>query len=413
MAHSDVLIVTWDGGGNVPPALALAERLAARGHRVRVSGPASMDRAVTATGATLVPYRTVRALPAGLRHEDNWPTIEAILNGPAMIDDLLAEHRADPIGTIVVDSMSGAGLAVGEAFRIPMAILVHTLYQPYRSWGPQVVNVRDTREAVGLAAVDRDGFPGVLDRAAAVLAIVPPGLDYPIEHLPANTTYVGPILAPSAAGTATIPGATPAYAAEAGLGGDPVVLITLGSTVQRQEEALRPILEAVAGLPVRGLLTLGGVLDERAIKAPENVDVRGHVPHGSILPGVTAVVCHGGLSTITGTLAAGKPLVVIPQGRDQDMNAERVAATGAGLALPIDASVDQIAAAIRRVIDERAFAMAARAFAATIADLGAGEVATTIVESLGSASASNDSEPEPATRTATATPKAARSVASV
>jgi MGT family glycosyltransferase len=393
MAQGGVLIVTWDGGGNVPPALALAERLTARGHRVRVSGPSSMAEAVAATGAQLAPYRSVRPLTAGLNHESNWPIIEAILNGPAMVDDLLAEHRADPIETLVVDSMSGAGLAVGEALRLPMAILVHTLYQPYRSWGPHVVNVREMRERVGLAAVEADGFPEILDRAAAVLALVPPGFDFPIDRLPANTTYVGPILSPSAPSAPTVPNRRRA-------GGDePVVLITLGSTVQRQREALRPILEAIVGLPVRGLLTLGGVLPESEIEAPPNVEVRGHVPHASILLDVAAVVCHGGLSTITAALAAGKPLVVIPQGRDQDMNAERVEASGAGLALPIDAGVGQIAGAIRRVIEEARFGVAAREWAATIADLGAGAIATMIVEGLGSDGAA----PGPAMRAAATT----------
>ena len=32
---SEILFVTWDGGGNVPPALGIATELAARGHTVR------------------------------------------------------------------------------------------------------------------------------------------------------------------------------------------------------------------------------------------------------------------------------------------------------------------------------------------------------------------------------------------
>jgi hypothetical protein len=35
---SEILFVTWDGGGNVPPATGIATELAARGHAVRFLG---------------------------------------------------------------------------------------------------------------------------------------------------------------------------------------------------------------------------------------------------------------------------------------------------------------------------------------------------------------------------------------
>jgi MGT family glycosyltransferase len=371
----DVMIVSWDGGGNVPPALALAARLHARGHRVRVATSPALRGAVESTGATLVPYVSVAPIPPGVNHEANWPLVEANINGRGIVDDLMAEHRADPIGAIVVDSMSGAGLAVGEALELPMAILVHTLYQPYVSWGPHVVNIQETRVAAGLRPAANEDFPAILARASAVLALVPPGFDLPMDPLPANAHYVGPILQPADArilgAGAMQPLATP---------GKPAVLITFGSTVQRQEDALAPVLEAFSGLPYRGLLTLGGVVPIDAIEAPVNVDVRGHVPHASVLPAVAAVVCHGGLSTIMGSLAAGKPLVVINQGRDQTMNGERVEASGAGLTLPTDAEPAQIGAAVRRVIEEPRFAEVAREWAHRIADLGGGARAVDIVE---------------------------------
>lgn len=34
----DVVFVTMDGGGNVPPMLSVAARVAGRGHRVRIVG---------------------------------------------------------------------------------------------------------------------------------------------------------------------------------------------------------------------------------------------------------------------------------------------------------------------------------------------------------------------------------------
>jgi UDP:flavonoid glycosyltransferase YjiC (YdhE family) len=384
---ANILVVTWEGGGNVPPAMALAERLAARGVRVRVSAPESLRAAVDATGAELVPWRNVRSVPPTSSHEASWPQIDAILNGPAMVEELLATHRADPIDGIVVDSMSGAGLAVAERLGLPTAVLVHTLYRSYTGWGPNVVNIRETRQIVGLDPLAADRFVDrVLGRSAAVLALVPPGFDQddPATALPPNTHYVGPILRPVPAADRS-PDEDPDL--RAALRGDRTVLIGFGSTLQRQRDALGPVLVAMdrlraTGDPVRAILTLGGVLDEAAIAAPPNVVVRGFVDHAALLPGVDAIVCHGGLSTITAALAAGRPIVVIPQGRDQDLNAERVAATGVGVALPPDASAETIGRAIASVLDDPSFAAQAVRFADDITALRRGGLAADLTAAM-------------------------------
>ena len=42
---ADILFVTWDGGGNVPPAVGIAAELRRRGHGVRFVGHAAPARA--------------------------------------------------------------------------------------------------------------------------------------------------------------------------------------------------------------------------------------------------------------------------------------------------------------------------------------------------------------------------------
>ncbi|BEL03451.1 hypothetical protein Q0Z83_016420 [Actinoplanes sichuanensis] len=58
---SDVLIVTWDGGGAVAPALGIASELRDRGHRVRVLGHPSMRARIEAHGPAFHAYRRARA----------------------------------------------------------------------------------------------------------------------------------------------------------------------------------------------------------------------------------------------------------------------------------------------------------------------------------------------------------------
>jgi UDP:flavonoid glycosyltransferase YjiC (YdhE family) len=359
---SRFLIATWDGGGNTPSAFNLGSRLARRGHRVRMIGWKSMAVRAAAAGIEFTPYRSEPPWPAGLSQDDGWDRIEPLLHGLATKADILAEAVAFGPDVLVIDCMLGAGFEAARELRLPTAVLVHVLYSPFvHLWGDGIMN---TSVAGLLAGTDR------------VLALTPPGFDEP-SKLPTNTSYVGPITHPA-----------PGRLAESELElltrpGDPWVLLSLSTTLQRQTEALPAILDAVASLPVRVLLTLGGVVPIEAVAAPPNVTVREYVPHDLVLPYIAAAITHGGMSTITSSLAAGVPLVCIPQGREQPINADRVAATGAGCVVAPEASAYEIAAAVAAALcDERAKA-AARRFAATIAELGAGESATDEVEQLG------------------------------
>jgi UDP:flavonoid glycosyltransferase YjiC (YdhE family) len=209
-----------------------------------------------------------------------------------------------------------------------------------------------------------------LDHSDAVLVLVPPGFDAPCR-IPDNTSYVGPITNPNPPEPLA-----PEDLDQLAEPGDPWALLSLSTTTQRQEAALPGILDAVARLPVRVLLTLADVLPAEAVEAPPNVTVRGYLPHELLLPHMAAVICHGGLSTVTAALAAGVPLLCVPQGRDQPDNAARVVASGVGRAVTADASAAEIADALQALLADSAVAREARRFAEVIAGLGGGDAAT-------------------------------------
>ena len=58
-----VLMVTWDGAGNLPPQRAIARALVSRGHGVRVLAHPSVRRNVERDGVDFVPVE-------GARHYD-------------------------------------------------------------------------------------------------------------------------------------------------------------------------------------------------------------------------------------------------------------------------------------------------------------------------------------------------------
>jgi UDP:flavonoid glycosyltransferase YjiC (YdhE family) len=89
-----------------------------------------------------------------------------------------------------------------------------------------------------------------------------------------------------------------------------------------------------------------------------------------LLQDVDLVVTHGGAGTTFGALAAGIPFVIVPQAADQFLQADRVLAAGAGLAVLPDAATPQaVASAVASVLAEPSFRVNARAVAAEIAAL--------------------------------------------
>ena len=54
---NNVLFVTWDGGGNVPPALGIAAELKRRGNAVRFLGHPSQRQAIEAAGFTVEEFQ--------------------------------------------------------------------------------------------------------------------------------------------------------------------------------------------------------------------------------------------------------------------------------------------------------------------------------------------------------------------
>jgi UDP:flavonoid glycosyltransferase YjiC (YdhE family) len=362
---SRVLILSWDGGGNTPSALNLGARLVRRGDRVRMMSWESMEVRAAASGLEFTTYPSVAPWPSDLRHEDGWDRIAAALFGAATESDVAAEAESFRPDVVVIDCMLTAGHAAARRLDLPVASLVHVRYGPFvHGWGSEVLGTD-----VG----------ALLDATQCVLALQPPGFDPP-ELLKDGATCVGAVLRPGGAETLD-----PVTAALLTAPGNPWVLLSLSTTLQGQAEALPGLLGALESLPIRVLLTLGGVLAPDTVPAPANVTMRGFLSHEAVLPQMAAVITHAGMSTVATSLAAGVPMVCVPQGRDQPLNAARVEELGAGLTVPPDAPPEELAAAVRTVLAESRFRAAAQRLAASAAAVGNGELATDLVQALADA----------------------------
>ena len=127
---------------------------------------------------------------------------------------------------------------------------------------------------------------------------------------------------------------------------DPLVYVTFGSVAPQRDdvfpELFRAVIEALAPLPLRVLVTIGRDRDPAQLGAPPaNVHVERWVPQASVMPHARAMVSHGGTVTMRAGLAAGIPQVVLPLFADQPDNAARVDALGAGIAVEAGAASER------------------------------------------------------------------------
>jgi hypothetical protein len=128
---SEVLILTVDGGGNVPPALALADELGRRGHRVRFLGHPRQAAEIRSHGHGFDPYRHA---PLWSGHDHRSSPRAAVDFLQLVTDrrcrkDLAEQLRRQSADVVVIDAMiPEAGVAAGQ-LGVPHAYLMHTFAQ--------------------------------------------------------------------------------------------------------------------------------------------------------------------------------------------------------------------------------------------------------------------------------------------
>jgi UDP:flavonoid glycosyltransferase YjiC (YdhE family) len=155
---------------------------------------------------------------------------------------------------------------------------------------------------------------------------------------------------------------------------DGFVYLTLGTVVFGATKVLRGALHALSRLDVDVLVALGPG-DPAALGAlPPRVQVANFVPQASVLEHAGLVVHHGGSGTVLGSLAAGLPQLVLPQGADQFANADTLSSLGVARALVGDAvRMAAISAAARDLLNDPEPREIARGVAAEIAEMPAPE----------------------------------------
>lgn len=355
---SGVLLITWDGGGNLPPALGIGRELTRRGVRVRVLGNRVQRDAVVAAGLDFTPFTHgrdhVSAEPRG--------TVDGVLRLVALFADrgIAADARAlladEPADAVIVDCLLWGAMEQLESEGHRVVNLVHSMAGYFD---------RNARGPVGMLARLR-GANGVTAARDAALTLVTTRADF--ETGPrAGETHTGFVW--QGAPVEAVPAPTPR------------VLISFSTTVfPGQRAALQRAIDALADEELEVVVTTGAV-DPAELRASPNATLVQRRDHGELLPSTSLVIGHGGHATTARALSAGIPVLVIPMHplMDQPAVGEAVARLGVGATLPKTASSARIREAALRLLTDDAVRAAARRMGEEARDLDGAVVAADVL----------------------------------
>jgi UDP:flavonoid glycosyltransferase YjiC (YdhE family) len=377
-----LLFASTSGMGHFNPLVPFIDEVLARGDEVLAVGPPKLEPTLAARGHA---YRIGAAPPE-------------------------AEVAAFRARMATASPEEADGMIDREFFgRLCTAAMLPALEEACDDWRPDLV-LHETCEYSSMVAADRRGIPhaqvaiSLARIEASALAHAAPALeaygDHIVDRLKGSgyLTRFPPSVDPSpypvtrrfrepGAAALAAAGDAPAAPLPDWWGGSdaPLVYVTFGTMAGGKpvgDAAYRTALDAVAGLPIRVLLTVGRATDIATLgDIPANVHVEPWVPQADVLATAAAVVCHGGSGTTFGTLAAGLPLVVVPMFADQPANARLVESAGAGLAVPpsgepegrvavpAPADAPRIRRALESVLTDASYRQAAERIAAEMAAL--------------------------------------------
>jgi len=372
------LFIGLDTGGTWKPTLGLAAMLVRRGHWVTVLGSPSMRATTVGAGCSFLALPVeLDEQPGTALEDDHFQSWFEKVCGWTVAAAISPAVEASSADALVIDFLQFNALSAAELIDRPVASVVHfgmTDWGEGEGWEDQVDLLNATRARLGIDALPRvGGMAALWSRPDVALSLLP--AQWTPKPVPGNVITVGPI-APAPRADLAHPLPWPDDDPR------PLVVVSMSSTYMHHEQLLGRVATAVAAEPVRVLLSLAGALLPDQVGVPESVVVRSWLDFDEVLPRTQLLVTHGGMATTTAALSHGVPMLVIPQSRDQHLNAKRVLDGGFGLVRSPESLDGEIQAAVRSLLADDSYRRAAERFGTTLRRLGSGRLAVDRLEQL-------------------------------
>jgi len=371
-----LLWLNWSGGGNLPPSLGVARALSERGHEVSFAGRPEMVPRVKTAGYRAIEITEAYAQMDGYPKGSHLTRMACYLSSPAVEDQLRRIVAAEAPDGLLIDGMFPAALMNANAFGLPHAVFVHSfVFRQLDMWRRIFSTFSTMRQAAGFSALP--SLDELWQPRDLIVSTSHKDFDREAEPGWTNVVHVGPALEDEK------------FAVPTPLPWDeddptPIVLVSFSTGFEQRDVAkVQRALDALADMPVHVVATTGGIVAPNEVAAPANAIVLNYAAHDPILRRASLVMGHGGHGTAMRSMRYGVPMVIIPGlAGDQPYVAAAIAEWRAGLALPGDASTEQMQEAARRVLNDKNFAEAAAERSRMLGQTDGAKAAASKVEGL-------------------------------
>ena len=353
-----ILMVTWDGAGNIPPEFALCQSLVEAGHSVHVLTHDSLRQRVFDIGATFIPlkeagqYDSLTVLSA---EESLQTLIEKVFLSKAFLFDLDKALDSTSPDVVIVDSFMLLELALAKQRNIPTIGFHHSLAE-IAFGGP--LDMFIAKVAFDSIVQEREMSAyetpvQALYEADVILTSTYKEFDLLSAKAPDHLVHIGPLRKKAVLARQLIERKFP---------NRPLVVISLSTSFMDQGELIQRLINSLADLEVEGLVTTGAAISQATLSLPENVAAIEFIPHEAVLPITDLLITHAGHGTVMAGVTFGTPMLCIPMGRDQPQVAARARDLGLAHVCELDASPDVIANKVNAAINDTEMAKNVRLF---------------------------------------------------
>jgi UDP:flavonoid glycosyltransferase YjiC (YdhE family) len=377
------MLFTFAGGsGHFEPLVPIARAAEAAGHTIAFSGEPAMVPTVEAAGFAVfasgpntssTQRRPLLALDAAREDRalrDGYAGRTARGRAASLLA-VCADWRPD---LVVCDEIDFGAMVAAEHLGLPFASVLVIAAGSFVRKELVAERLNELRAEHGLPP---DPDLAMLSRYL-VLSPFPPSYRDPAFPLPATAQTFRPFDLDPAPGNAARPwGTRPSGAA--------TIYFTLGTVFNMESgDLFSRVLAGLRDLPVNLVVTVGRHIDPAEFgPQPPNVHIERYIPQSQVMPHCDLVVCHGGSGSVIGALAHGRPMVLIPMGADQPLNAARCASLGLARVLdPQAATAETVREAAAAVLADHSYRLAAERFRAEIAAMPGPAAAVALLERL-------------------------------
>jgi UDP:flavonoid glycosyltransferase YjiC (YdhE family) len=378
-----LVVATAGAGGDLQPLIGAAIGLRDRGHETAFLGDESVRRSLRGIGleSKLLPReldlgpRLVEAIRDAMETAHG----DAERAGPIVVDRMSqwAREASDPVAEevrsmgpdAIVTSLFGVEILDRVSPPYPWAVVNSTFYV-----GPNPPRPFEKDFAPRAIPLIR-AYAGLLGSASLVLHATDKVFDLGFEGLPPRHHYAGPL------GVWEPPSDPDPWLDEPG---DPWVLVSLSSQLQDDLPLAEAALAALSDRPLRVLLTVGPDRDpDELLPMPGNARAERTVSHSAVLQRGALLVSHAGHGAVMKSLWHGRPMVLIPWGRDQPGVAARAKALGVAEVVPREGLSSAILSnAVDRVLADDAMHERAAQHAYRLLATDPPSVAASLLEAL-------------------------------